>query len=323
MKNAGNVSKNLSLRDRTLFRHASSSRNSLNYLQIDNQIRKISQAEGVVVLPSTKAWQDLLWTRPHFEKKPVEGYFVWVKKQVDFPLSTCVTLAGKKVSQNMNNLLVVEKGIKAKAFVTCNAKQMNLYGTHRAKGKMVLKEGVVLEYNHVHKWGENDFVSPDYEFLLGKDSKLIYNYQNLLPPKTMEFKTKMTQEENSSSNINVVINSENSKVRINEAVLLNGRGAQSVLRLRLVGKQNADIRSESRMEANAPSMGHLDCQGLLVDKTAKITLIPGLVCKNKESQITHEASIGKISEDELTYLRMRGLSEGQAIDLIINGFLKS
>lgn len=296
---------------------------NLNYLQIDNKIKKISNAEGVVVLSSLKAWKDFLWTRPLFGKKPKEGYFVWVKKQVDFPLSTCVTLASKNVSQNLNNLLVVEKNIKAKAFVICNAKQMNLYGTHKAKGKMVLKEGVVLEYNHVHKWGENDFVSPDYEFLLNKDSKLIYNYQNLFPPKTMEFKTMMRQEENSSSNINVVINSENSKVRIRENVLLNGRDAQSVLRLRLVGKKNADIDSESRMEANAPSKGHLDCQGLLVDKTAKISLTPGLVCKNKDSQITHEASIGKISEEELTYLRMRGLSETEAIDLIINGFLKS
>jgi uncharacterized protein len=294
-----------------------------NYLQIDNRIKKISDAEGVIVLPSKKAWEDFAWTRPLFGEKPVEGYFVWVKKQVDFPLSTCVTLASKKAKQNLNNLLVVEAGIKAKAFVTCNAKQMNLYGTHRAKGKMVLKEGVVLEYNHVHKWGENDFVSPDYEFFLGKNSKLIYNYQNLLPPKIMEFKTKMTQEENSSSNINVVINSESSKVKIREQVLLNGRDAQSVLRLRLVGKKNADIDSQSIMEANAPSKGHLDCQGLLVDKTAKIALTPGLIVKNKDSQITHEASIGKISEEELTYLRMRGLTENEAIDLIINGFLKS
>jgi uncharacterized protein len=297
--------------------------NKFNYLQIDNQIRKITEIDGVTVLSSQKAWDDFSWTRQYFGSRPKEGYFVWVKKQVEFPLSTCVTLANKGVSQNLSNLLVIEKGIRAKAFVTCNAKAMNLYGTHRAKGKMVLKEGVSLEYNHTHKWGENDFVSPDYEFILGKNSKLIYNYQNLLPPKTMEFKTKMTQAENSSSNINVVINSENSQVKINEQVLLNGKDSQSVLRLRLVGKKNADISSQSVMEANAPSRGHLDCQGLLVDKTAKISLTPGLVCRNKDSQITHEASIGKISEDELTYLRMRGLSEDEAIDLIINGFLKS
>ncbi len=77
----------------------------------------------------------------------------------------------------------------------------------------------------------------------------------------------------------------------------------------------------SKIEAIAPSKGHLDCQGLLAAKTAKISFVPGLVCKNKDAQITHEASIGKISEEELTYLRMRGLTEDEAIDLIINGFL--
>jgi Fe-S cluster assembly scaffold protein SufB len=74
--------------------------------------------------------------------------------------------------------------------------------------------------------------------------------------------------------------------------------------------------------ANSPSKGHLDCQGLLVDKKSKISLIPALICQNKETQITHEASIGKISEEQLTYLRMRGLSEKEAIDLICSGFLK-
>ncbi|PIZ89560.1 MAG: hypothetical protein COX89_00870 [Candidatus Nealsonbacteria bacterium CG_4_10_14_0_2_um_filter_37_10] len=46
-----------------------------------------------------------------------------------------------------------------------------------------------------------------------------------------------------------------------------------------------------------------------------------LICQNKEAQITHEASIGKISEEELNYLRMRGLTEKEAIDLIVTGFL--
>jgi Fe-S cluster assembly scaffold protein SufB len=46
-----------------------------------------------------------------------------------------------------------------------------------------------------------------------------------------------------------------------------------------------------------------------------------LVCESKEAQITHEASIGKISEEQLNYLRSRGLNEKEAIDLIISGFL--
>jgi Fe-S cluster assembly scaffold protein SufB len=123
-----------------------------NYLQRDNLVKKISDAKGGVGLPRQKAWEELSWTRPFFCKKPKEGYFIWVKEQIDFSLSTCAILASKNARQDMNNLLVVEKGIKVKAFVTCFAEKMNLCGVHKAKGKTVLKEGAILEYNHTHKW---------------------------------------------------------------------------------------------------------------------------------------------------------------------------
>jgi hypothetical protein len=51
-------------------------------------------------------------------------------------------------------------------------------------------------------------------------------------------------------------------------------------------------------------------------------LVPELVNENKDALLTHEASIGRISEEELNYLRARGLSENEAIDLIVAGFLE-
>ena len=85
--------------------------------------------------------------------------------------------------------------------------------------------------------------------------------------------------------------------------------------------RNSLISADSQIRAEAEAKGHLDCQGLLIDEKAKVSMIPALVCSHKKAQITHEASIGRVSETELNYLMMRGLSEKQALDLIINGFL--
>jgi len=295
---------------------------SANFWQIDHKVKNILQVKGVIVSSSPVAWEKFYWTRKYFEKKPKEGYFVWIKKQVNFPLSTCITIASPKIYQNLRNLLVIEKNIKAKANVVCNAKENFLYGKHFAKGKLILKQGSFLVYNHVHKWGEKDFVSPDYQFILEKNSRLIYNYQNLFPPENLELKTTIFSGEKSSSNLNFLINGLNSKIRVKDAILLEGKNSQGIVKLRLVGRENSQILAQSIISANVPARGHLDCQGLLVDKTSKIALLPQLICRNKEAQITHEASIGKISEEELTYLRMRGLTEKEAIDLIVSGFLK-
>ncbi|XOA43192.1 MAG: SufB/SufD family protein [Candidatus Nealsonbacteria bacterium] len=295
---------------------------NVHFLQIDHKIKNIFEAKEVTILPSLEAWQKFVWTRKFFGEKPKEGYFVWVKKQINFPLMTCITIASPKIFQDLNNLLIIEKNIKVKANGVCNAQKNNLCGTHKAKGKLILKEGVFLEYEHIHRWGEKDNISLDYEFTLEKNSRLIYNYQNLFPPENLKLKTTIHNGKNSSSNLNFVINSFNSKTKVKDTIFLEGQGSQGIIRLRLIGRKKSQIEAVSQIFAKAPGKGHLDCQGLLISKTAKISLIPQLVCQNKEAQITHEASIGKISEEELTYLRMRGLTEKEAIDLIVSGFLK-
>ena len=292
-----------------------------NFWQVDHKIKNIFEPKEVIILTSPDAWRKFKWSRKWFEKKPKEGYFIWVKKTIDLPLSSCITIASPKISQDLTNLLVIEKNVKAKFNVICNAAENKLCGKHRAKGKLILKDNVSLEYNHFHKWGEKDFVSPDYEFILGKNSQLLYTYQNLFPPENLQLKTTIYGNENSSSRLNFIINALNSNIRIQDIIYLKGKSSQGIARLRLAGRDNSQIEAISKIFALAPSKGHLDCRGLLLNRTAKISLIPEIVCQNKKAQITHEASIGKISEEELNYLRMRGLTEKEATDLIVTGFL--
>ena len=292
-----------------------------NFWQIDHKVKNIFEAEGITILPSPEAWERFGWTKKWFERKPEEGYFIWIKKQIDFPLATCITIASPKISQDLTNLLVVEKGIRARANVVCSAAKNNLCGTHKAQGKLILKANANLQYNHFHRWGKKDFVRPDYEFILGENSRLVYTYKNLFPPENLELKTIVHSGKNSSCNLNFVINGLNSKIGLEDIVFLEKEKAQGLVKLRLVGRKNSQIKAISKIIAKAPAKGHLDCQGLLADKNSVITLIPELICEHQKAQITHEASIGKIEEEQLNYLRMRGLSEKEAINLIVNGFL--
>ena len=294
---------------------------NVNYLQVDHKIKQISEKEGVVILPSPEAWKKFRWSRKWFSRNPKEGYFIWVKKQIDFPLIACITTASPKISQNLTNLLIIERGIKVKANVTCNADRNNLCGSHRASGRLVLKDNASLEYNHIHKWGEKDFVNPEYEFVLGKNSRLAYNYKNLFPPKYLLLKTSIYAGRNSSANLNIVINSINSRMKLKDELFLKEDGAHGLIRLRLVGRKNSRIDALSRITAESEGRGHLDCRGILVDSNSSIALVPKLEAKNKNAIITHEASIGNIADEQLDYLRTRGLSEKEAIDLIVGGFL--
>ncbi len=294
---------------------------NVDYWQIDHRLKNVSEREGAIVMPSPKAWEKFSWVKKYFLRKPEEGYFVWLKKEGKNPLTTCLTIASPNISQKLNNLLVIEEGIKVKINGFCNAQKNNLRGSHIAQGKIIIKKGASLEYNHCHQWGENDSVETDYRFILEENSSLNYNYKNLFPPKKLRIKTFVFEDKNSSSELDITIRASNTKIDIKDNLVLKGKNSQGIVRLKLVGGENSEIKAKSSIVAKEEVRGHLDCQGLLISESAKIFLTPELICQNKMAQITHEASIGRISEEELIYLRTRGLNEKEAIGLIVNGFL--
>ncbi|GAI15497.1 unnamed protein product, partial [marine sediment metagenome] len=73
----------------------------VHYWQIDHEVKNIFEIGGVTILPSSEAWQKFAWTRKFFGEKPKEGYFIWVKRKIDFPLATCITIASPKISQDL------------------------------------------------------------------------------------------------------------------------------------------------------------------------------------------------------------------------------
>jgi len=294
---------------------------SANYWQIDHKVKQIYEKRGTIILPSSEAWGKFKWVKKYFPNKPKEGYFIWVKKQVDFPLFVCVSIGAKKIQQSLENLLIVEKNLRISLQGTCDSLKKNLCGTHKAQGKIVLKEESSLKYNHLHFWDKKDAVELNYEFILEKNSKLDYTYKNLFTPKKLKINTLLTLFEGASCDIKIVVNGIQTKAEIKDTLVLREKGTSGIVKLRLVGREKSSISAYSQILAAAQSKGHLDCRGLLVDKDSKISLTPQLICQNKNAQLTHEASIGKISEDELNYLRMRGLTQNEALKLILTGFL--
>jgi len=257
-----------------------------------------------------------------FSKEPQEGYFIWVKKQPLLPLTTCIGISQNKISQHLGNLLVVEPNLEVYSNVTCNAFELDLCASHEAQGKIILKRGASLVYEHLHYWGKGDYVEPNYEFYLAQGARLVYKYQVLNPPKTLKIKTKAELAQEAQAELKTVVKGHHSNINIDEEMILKGTKAQGSLFLRLAAEAQTFIEGLSHLRAEAESKGHLDCRGLILDSTSTIQLVPALINKDKKALLTHEASIGRVNEEELNYLRARGFSLEEAVNLIVNGFLQ-
>jgi len=293
-----------------------------HFWQVDHKIKNVFGTKEVIILPSPIAWQEFKWTKKYFEKKPKEGYFIWVKKTIKAPLFTCIAIFSPKISQNLKNLVVITKNIKAEIYSTCASTKKNLWGSHIGYSKIVLRENSELKIRHFHKWQKGDVVSSNTEFFLAREARLSYTYRCLAVPDTLKTKLTAFLDSRSSVNFEVAVLAKRGNVNMQDSTFLNGEKSRGTMRLRMVADKNSTISAQSKMIANNAGIGHLDCMGLLLAKNSQIDVVPELLNKNKNATLTHEASVGRISEEVLSYLRSRGLTEDEAIDLVVNGFLR-
>ena len=103
--------------------------------------------------------------------------------------------------------------------------------------------------------------------------------------------------------------------------LLNGAGASADVVSRSVARDHSYQKFDSRITGNAPCSGHTECDGIIMD-SARILAVPQLEANDLDASLIHEAAIGRIAGEQIIKLETLGLTEEEAEEQIINGFLK-
>jgi len=104
-------------------------------------------------------------------------------------------------------------------------------------------------------------------------------------------------------------------------VNLNGKNSSVQVSSRSIAKNNSKQEFTSNIVGNNECFGHVECDAIIMD-TAKVTSTPQIVANNIDANLVHEAAIGKIAGEQVVKLMTLGLSEKEAEDYIISGFLK-
>ena len=104
-------------------------------------------------------------------------------------------------------------------------------------------------------------------------------------------------------------------------VRLNGEGASADVVSRSVARDDSYQKFDAKLVGNAPCTGHTECDSIIMDR-GRILAVPGLEANNVDAALVHEAAIGKIAGDQIIKLMTLGLTEQEAEEQIVNGFLK-
>ncbi len=245
-------------------------------------------------------------------------------RKIHMPIQTCFLTYSPEIIQNVHNIIIAEPGSEAYIITGCTAHKKAPKGLHIGITEIYVRKSAKLNYTMIHKWGPSFHVRPRTGILLEDDAEVVYNYVALGSVASFQSQptAKLVGENAVLSVNNIVYLDGSSEMDLGGEAYIEGRGGRVELITNAVATDNAKLTNRGRIVCEADDgKGHISCRGLMLSDQAEISAIPCLVSKRISAELTHEAAIGKISEDQLFYLMSRGISEEEAESLIVRGFL--
>lgn len=254
------------------------------------------------------------------------GYFIRSlpgSKEV-FPLQACMFIGDEKVMQTAHNIIIAEENSELHIITGCATGEDVSSALHVGVSEFYLKKGAKITFTMVHNWAEQVEVRPRTGIMVGDDSTYISNYILTSPVKSIQsYPTAYCTGKNSKVLFQSILGGQKDSVLdMGSRVLLEGEGSSSEIISRAVSKEKSQIYSRGHLAGRVPNVkGHLECHGLVLSDDSMIYAVPELEGSSTDLEMSHEAAVGKIAEEEVMYLTSRGLTEEEAASMIVRGFL--
>jgi len=111
-----------------------------------------------------------------------------------------------------------------------------------------------------------------------------------------------------------------SQIDSGSAIYFNGKDSRGEIKTRALILDNSRVAMRGNLSGNKKCLGHLECRGLILGEKAEGHAYPNL-SGSQDAELTHEAAIGKVKNEELDYLMTRGFSKDEATSLVARGFI--
>jgi uncharacterized protein len=253
-----------------------------------------------------------------------DGYFIRTKKgaKISEPVQSCLFIKGKDVGQNVHNIVIVEEDSELHIITGCATSHQVQSALHLGISEFYIKKGGKLTFTMVHNWGEQVAVRPRTGGIVEEDGVFISNYVLLKPVRTIQsYPVISLNGPRARARFNsMIVAPSGSHVDLGSKILLNAPDTKGEIISRTI-TTGGTIIARGFIGGNAvPAKGHLECKGLILGGGV-IHAIPELVGSIPGVELSHEAAVGKIAQEEIEYLMARGMDEEEATSTIVRGFL--
>ncbi|RTL72529.1 MAG: Fe-S cluster assembly protein SufB, partial [Hyphomicrobiales bacterium] len=265
-----------------------------------------------------------------------DGSFVYVPEGVRCPmeLSTYFRINEKQTGQFERTLIIADKGAYVSYLEGCTAPMRDEHQLHAAVVELIALDDAEIKYSTVQNWypGDKNGKGGIYNFVTkrgdcrGRNSKISWTQVETGSAITWKYPSCILRGDGSRGEFYSIAVS-NGYQQVDSGTKMIHLGANTSSRIISKGiaagfSQNTyrGLVSAHRKAKNARNF--TNCDSLLIGDKCGAHTVPYIEAKNASSHFEHEATTSKISDDKLFYCKQRGLSEEEAVALIVNGFVR-
>ncbi|MBL6864792.1 MAG: Fe-S cluster assembly protein SufB [Rhodospirillales bacterium] len=265
-----------------------------------------------------------------------DGSFVYIPKGVDCPmeLSTYFRINASNTGQFERTLIIADEGSKVSYLEGCTAPMRDENQLHAAVVELVLLDDADIKYSTVQNWypGDENGVGGIYNFVTkraacrGKNSKVSWTQVETGSAITWKYPSCILQGDNSVGEFySVAITNNCQQADTGTKMIHLGKNTSSKIIAKGIsaGRSQSTYRGLVKMMPKAEeARNYTQCDSLLIGKKCGAHTVPYIESRNQSAKVEHEATTSKIADDQLFYCRQRGISEEDAVALIVNGFCR-
>ena len=256
------------------------------------------------------------------------GSFIYVPKGVHLekPLQSYFRINNEKTGQFERTLIIVDDGADVHYIEGCTAPIYSKESLHAAVVEIYVGKGAKCRYSTVQNWSNNIVNLVNKRAYVEEDGLMEWIDGNIGSMVNMKYPGCILAGDRAKGNcISIAVAGKGQYQDAGARMIHLGKDTSSTIISKSIvkGGGKANYRGTVRhMDGALGAKSHVECDTLILDDISSSDTIPTNEIKNGDSYIEHEATVSKISEERLFYLMSRGLSEKEATQMIVMGFIE-
>ena len=256
------------------------------------------------------------------------GTFLYIPEgvEVDLPLQAYFRMNSRKMGQFEHTLIIAEKNSTVHYIEGCSAPQYTANSLHAGCVEIIVNENAKVRYSSVENWSKNTYNLNTKRGIVYRDGYLEWIGGNLGSGCTMLYPCSILIGENSrAQHIGIAFAGNGQNQDVGSKVYHFAPNTSSLIKSKSISRDGGITTYRGLVKISPKAINskcNVQCDALMMDNNSTSDTVPCIEVQNNSSEIAHEATVGKIGDDQIFYLMSRGISKEDAVKMIVAGFIE-